>query len=125
MPHLDKVLICRDCASSFTFTAGEQAYYETKGLTHQPTRCRDCREARKKGEAPAPGDGYVNYGAFASFGGRNPRQMHPTTCSNCGQATEVPFQPRQDRPVYCASCFDTLREGEEDGGRKAADERRA
>lgn len=118
MPHLDKVLVCRDCSSRFTFTAGEQAYYESKGLTHAPTRCRDCRESRKKGESP-PDDGYVNYGSFASFGGRNPRQMHPATCSDCGQATEVPFQPRQDRPVYCAKCFEATRDEGEDGRKSA------
>lgn len=119
MPHLDKVLICRDCGSRFTFTAGEQAYYESRGFTKQPARCRNCRQARKTSEAPDPNDGYVNYGSFASFGGRHPRQMHPTTCSGCGQATEVPFQPRQDRPVYCMPCFETMR-SEEEGGTESA-----
>lgn len=112
MPHLDKVLVCRDCSSRFTFTAGEQAYYENKGFTNAPTRCPRCREAHKRGETPPTGDGYVNYGSFASFGGRNPRQMHPATCSECGQATEVPFQPRNERPVYCGPCYDTARADE-------------
>ena len=26
-------------------------------------------------------------------------------CANCGKETEVPFQPRGDRPVYCRDCF--------------------
>ncbi len=29
----------------------------------------------------------------------------PNVCANCGQATQVPFQPRGDRPVYCRECF--------------------
>jgi CxxC-x17-CxxC domain-containing protein len=47
----------------------------------------------------------VHYGPFASFGGRTPRQMHPATCGQCGQMTEVPFAPRGDRPVLCSECF--------------------
>ena len=31
--------------------------------------------------------------------------MYPATCARCGQQTQVPFQPRGDRPVYCSACF--------------------
>jgi len=31
--------------------------------------------------------------------------MYPAVCADCGQETEVPFQPRGDRPVYCRDCF--------------------
>jgi hypothetical protein len=43
----DKVLRCCDCEQSFIFTAGEQAFYFSKGLS-EPKRCRPCRELRKK-----------------------------------------------------------------------------
>ncbi len=43
----DKVLHCCDCAQSFVFTAGEQAYYQSKGLS-EPKRCKACRELRKR-----------------------------------------------------------------------------
>ncbi|WP_406661985.1 CxxC-x17-CxxC domain-containing protein [Methanolobus sp. ZRKC3] len=36
---------------------------------------------------------------------KGPRDMHKTKCSDCGQATEVPFVPDADRPVYCRDCF--------------------
>ena len=26
-------------------------------------------------------------------------------CRDCGKATQVPFLPREDRPVYCSECF--------------------
>ena len=26
-------------------------------------------------------------------------------CSQCGKETQVPFQPRGDKPVYCSDCF--------------------
>jgi CxxC-x17-CxxC domain-containing protein len=30
--------------------------------------------------------------------------MFPATCAACGVATEVPFEPKGDRPVYCDAC---------------------
>ncbi len=111
MPYLDKALICRDCGASFTFTAGEQTFYASRGLTNEPGRCPGCRTMRKAGATPF-GDGYVHYGPFASFGGRTPRQMHPAVCGNCNQMTEVPFLPKGDRPVYCSDCFSSVRQAE-------------
>jgi CxxC-x17-CxxC domain-containing protein len=35
--------------------------------------------------------------------------MYPATCARCGQQTQVPFQPRGDRPVYCSNCFHSER----------------
>ncbi len=31
--------------------------------------------------------------------------MHDVICADCGKATQVPFKPRGDRPVYCRECF--------------------
>lgn len=109
MPYVDKSLVCRDCGNSFVFTAGEQAFYASRGLTNEPSRCRSCRGARRSGASPLS-DGYVHYGPFASFGGRTPRQMHPAVCANCNQMTEVPFLPRAGRPVYCSDCFSDSRQ---------------
>ena len=46
-------------------------------------------------------------GAPPSFpaGPPPPRQFFPAVCSQCGKQTQVPFQPRGDRPVYCMDCF--------------------
>jgi len=43
----DKQLICVDCGESFIWSAGEQAYYFSKGLS-QPKRDKACRELRKR-----------------------------------------------------------------------------
>jgi len=114
----DRMLTCRDCGGSFTFTSGEQTFYASRGLINDPARCNNCRNARKasaRGDGDSPlGRGYVNYGPFASFGGRTPRQMHPATCDRCGERTEVPFAPRGDRPVYCSVCFASMRTEPED-----------
>ncbi len=34
-----------------------------------------------------------------------PRKMFKATCSECGNETEVPFEPKADRPVYCRDCY--------------------
>jgi CxxC-x17-CxxC domain-containing protein len=34
-----------------------------------------------------------------------PREMHKATCSDCGQETEVPFKPAENRAVYCRDCY--------------------
>lgn len=52
-------------------------------------------------------------GGGRSFGGgdrynngRSDRpQMYPATCSNCGNACEVPFKPTGSKPVLCNNCF--------------------
>ncbi|MCC6793392.1 MAG: zinc-ribbon domain containing protein [Thermomicrobiales bacterium] len=100
----DRTLTCRDCGTSFVFTASEQAFYAERGFT-DPQRCPACRAARKA-QRNADGGGYG--GGRGGGGGRGyggPRQMFPAVCSACGQQTEVPFEPSGDKPVYCRDCF--------------------
>ncbi len=98
----DKTLQCRDCGTSFVFTASEQDFYAQKGFTNQPSRCPSCRAANKaRRNATGGGSSYSTSGGYA----RPERQMFPAVCSNCGKATEVPFEPRLDKPVYCSDCF--------------------
>ena len=84
----DKTLVCKDCGQEFTFTAGEQEFYAEKGFTNEPQRCKACRDARK-----------------AANGGARERQMYDAVCASCGKECQVPFQPHDDRPVYCSDCF--------------------
>jgi len=48
-------------------------------------------------------------GGSGGFRPSGPREMHKATCADCGQETEVPFVPSQDRPVYCRECFEKHR----------------
>jgi len=36
---------------------------------------------------------------------RGPREMHDATCSDCGVQTQVPFKPKEGRPVFCKDCY--------------------
>jgi len=47
MEFVDRQLTCMDCSQLFTFTAGEQDFYDRKGFKEEPKRCKNCREARK------------------------------------------------------------------------------
>jgi len=40
---------------------------------------------------------------------RRPREMHKATCGDCGNECEIPFKPKEDRPVYCKECFQNHR----------------
>lgn len=31
--------------------------------------------------------------------------MFNTKCTDCGEATTVPFKPKNTRPVYCRECY--------------------
>ena len=37
------------------------------------------------------------------------REMHDTKCADCGNDCQVPFKPKEDRPVYCRECFQNHR----------------
>ena len=101
----DKILTCRDCGTSFPFTAGEQQYYQEKGFTNQPGRCPACRRANKASRAGESRSSSSSGG----YTGRSERTMHPATCSACGKETMVPFVPSGDKPVYCSDCFQSRR----------------
>ncbi len=88
--HQDKTLVCKDCGQEFVFTASEQDFFEEKGFTNEPQRCKACRDAHKNN-------------------GRGPREMFDAVCSSCGNQCKVPFRPRDDRPVYCSDCFSKQR----------------
>ena len=99
MSYQDRTLTCQDCGTSFTFTADDQQYHAEKGYTNEPKRCPNCRQSRRSTGGYGGGGG----GGYGGGGGR--REMHDVVCSNCGKDTQVPFQPRGDRPVYCSDCF--------------------
>src|SRR5437016_13700802 len=103
--YADKTLTCRDCGQPFTFTAGEQEFYASRGLMNEPGRCPSCRAARRASGGMGGGGGA--YGGSRGMGG--PREFFTATCSNCGGEARVPFQPRGDKPVYGSSCFEQVR----------------
>lgn len=87
----DKTLTCKDCGAEFVFTAGEQEFYASRGFQNEPQRCKACRDAKKNAAKPA-------------------RELFTTTCARCGKEAKVPFQPSNDRPVYCSECYAEMKQ---------------
>lgn len=109
MSYTDRTMTCNDCGAEFTFTSGEQEFYASKGFTNPPSRCPNCRAARRaQREGGSYSGGGGGYGA--------PREMYSATCASCGKEARVPFQPRGDKPVYCSDCFRTQGGGGRAGG---------
>ena len=106
----DRTLTCAECGTEFVFTSGEQQYYAERGFRNDPKRCEACRVVRRTDMArrrePADAGGAAKANAPQ-------RQMYPAVCAECGQQTEVPFEPRGIRPVYCSNCFTRQRNAQQ------------
>ena len=96
MGYVDKTIQCADCGTNFTFSAEEQEFFASKGYANEPKRCPSCRQSRKAE-------------CYGNSGYRPQRRMFPVVCAQCGKDTEVPFEPREDRPVYCSDCYNKIR----------------
>jgi CxxC-x17-CxxC domain-containing protein len=105
MSFQDKTLQCSDCGNEFTFSAEEQEQFQSRGYTNEPKRCPECRQARKAERYGNNGNSYRN----DSYGYTPRRQLFPAVCAECGKETEVPFEPREGRPVYCSDCYRKVR----------------
>lgn len=101
MSFVDKTIQCVQCGASFAFTASEQQLFSSKGFTNEPKRCPDCRQARRQ-QTRLSSDSYGD-------GMQRRREMYPAVCASCGKETQVPFQPRNGRPVYCSDCYSKVR----------------
>ena len=96
----DKQLSCTTCGTEFAFTGEEQEFYFSKGF-QEPKKCKPCRDAAKQSR----GGGGRSGGGF----GGAPRQLYDAVCAGCGVQTQVPFQPKGSKPVYCRECFQASR----------------
>jgi CxxC-x17-CxxC domain-containing protein len=99
MSFVDESITCSDCGCDFTFSVSEQEFFAEKGYTNDPGRCRLCRAKR-------------TVQGNSSAGYSEPRRaMFPAVCSECGKRTELPFEPRGGRRVYCGDCYSKVRPG--------------
>jgi CxxC-x17-CxxC domain-containing protein len=130
MDFQDRAIQCLDCNSDFTFTAGEQEFYDRKGFREVPKRCKECRGARKTRRTTGPAsDTHVAYDSHANSHStlsghahvvedrgirRTPREMFEAVCATCGAPARVPFRPASGRPVYCKECYSS-RQGQGSG----------
>lgn len=100
MEYQDRTLSCQDCGTGFTFSADDQAYFAQRGFTNEPKRCPSCR-ANRRDQRDRFGGGSYGY----------ERKMYDVVCAQCGKDTQVPFEPKGIKPVYCSDCFRSQRSG--------------
>ena len=108
--YSDRSVTCLDCGVDFIHSAADQEFYAQKGFASDPKRCPSCRASRR---ASRDSNGYE----VRDIGGprgyergdyRPAREYFAVICSKCGNAAQVPFKPRMDKPVYCSDCFRTV-----------------
>ncbi len=86
MDFQDKTLKCKECGKDFTWTAGEQEFFSSKGFKNKPTRCKDCRKMNRQ---------------------RVEAEYFKITCSGCGQVGEAQFTPSDSNAeIFCKNCFE-------------------
>jgi CxxC-x17-CxxC domain-containing protein len=100
-----RMIPCCDCGKNFEFTTAEQEFFQSKGFVNDPKRCPACRATRKAHQAVG-NVGNTNTGYNAGY---VTRQMYPAVCSDCGKTAQVPFEPRNGKPVYCSDCYRKVR----------------
>ena len=82
---VDRDLTCAHCGAEFVFSAGEQAFFATKGFNNDPKLCKKCHAL--------------------SQGKTRVRFETRVVCTGSGVETTVPFKPRQGKPVFFRLCF--------------------
>ncbi|MDH3501953.1 MAG: hypothetical protein OEL69_05555 [Nitrosopumilus sp.] len=99
---------CGDC--------GNECQIPFKPKDDRPVYCRECfqnhkPQERNRGSRFGRGSSYGRSSRFGR-GSRDdrPREMFTATCGDCGNECQIPFKPKDDRPVYCRECFQNHRQ---------------
>lgn len=78
--------VCSEC--------GNNCEVPFKPTGSKPIFCDDCFRGKR--------------GAMSNSFGRkdfNEKKMYSAVCSKCGSSCELPFRPKEGKPVYCDECF--------------------
>ena len=58
MTFQGKSIQCSDCKATFTFSAGEQEFFQSKGFTNEPKRCPSCRRINRARRSESGSNSY-------------------------------------------------------------------
>lgn len=84
---------CNDCGRSC-----EVLFKPTR-----PVLCSDCFEKSGNGDHDTQHSRPPRLSRASSSGDR---AMYKGVCASCGNNCNLPFQPRNGKPVYCSKCFE-------------------
>ncbi|MFM9108966.1 MAG: CxxC-x17-CxxC domain-containing protein [Chloroflexota bacterium] len=97
--------VCQDCGDAF-----QPGPPRRDRSLPPPQRCPTCRERRlaepNAADAAMERDG-ADITAPRTIGiDGSPGRAWPARCSDCRRDIRLPFRAREDRPVYCRSCWE-------------------
>ena len=99
---------CPECRSGQPRTYETPVFEDTAPRSSRPERGRS---RRREGGAPttsnqtASGSEPAPHDPSSDLGSRSRTRGHQVTCAECGTVTTIKFKPRNDRPVYCDTCY--------------------
>jgi CxxC-x17-CxxC domain-containing protein len=107
MSYQDKSFQRFEFPATFSYGAEEQEQFASRDDITEPNHTPSYREARKLKQTANDGSHFNVKSSMPNSSGYSsaPRQMFPSKCATCGKDTQVPFEPRGDRPVYCPNCY--------------------
>jgi len=88
---------CGDC--------GNECEVPFEPRQDKPVYCNECFPNHKPERSDRGGGRFGGNRGGGGYGRDRPREMHKVTCGDCGNECEVPFKPKDARPVYCNDCF--------------------
>ena len=95
--------VCAEC--------GNSCEVPFKPTGDRPIYCSKCFEIKERKGGKRFGGRDSEGSGFADRDSRH-TEMFRATCAECGKSCEIPFEPRDDRPVYCDDCFENRRNGD-------------
>jgi len=95
-PKYDRPVYCRECFQDHK----PQEHSGGSGFNRGSSYGRNDRSSRYNRDSRSGGSRF-------SRGSRDERsnEMFTATCGDCGDECQIPFKPRDNRPVYCRECF--------------------
>ncbi len=97
MAYPSRSVSCRNCGAEYSLNGEELEFLAARGLDGSSGLCPGCRAIRRSQFAS------WNSGRGLS---RSSRELHTAICADCGAETQIPFLPKEGRPVYCSTCFE-------------------
>lgn len=100
---------CIECDDNFFLTSGEIDFYVQHEL-ETPKRCKPCRQLRKEGGVAQHVGSHIRNTEEKQYIDNHVRKdTNQIICNNCNRVSKVPFTPEPNRPVYCPTCWNGVK----------------
>ena len=110
-PKYDRPVYCRDCFQDHKPKESGGGSRSDSGSSYGRRDSGSSYGRRDSGSSYGRSDRGSSYGGSGGSrfgrGSRDDRsnEMFDATCGDCGEECQIPFKPRDGRPVYCRDCF--------------------